>query len=115
MWKTSGPIKFDYLGRSFKSKTHLRLFKAYLASTSVFGVQCVCSCWCRFLISHFIDGKPTLENPDPEPASRYDTVTPVRPPPKPRPISEPPRSEPLNVKGIQNSHVQHCLQCMLNK
>ncbi|KAL4217099.1 hypothetical protein ACF0H5_023554 [Mactra antiquata] len=42
---------------------------------------------------HFIDGKPTLENPDPEPASRYDTVTPVRPPPKPRPISEPPRKK----------------------
>ncbi|KAL4218842.1 hypothetical protein ACF0H5_021430 [Mactra antiquata] len=42
---------------------------------------------------HFIDGKPTLENPDPEPASRYDTVTPVQPPPKPRPISEPPRKK----------------------
>lgn len=40
---------------------------------------------------HFIDGCPTAENPDPVPAIASDRVTPARRPPKPRPMSEPPR------------------------
>ncbi|XP_053406546.1 uncharacterized protein LOC123546666 [Mercenaria mercenaria] len=42
---------------------------------------------------HFIDGKPTTANPDPEPASRYEKVTPARRPPKPRAHSEPPKKK----------------------
>ena len=42
----------------------------------------------RYLFQHFLDGRPTKENPDPEPAIRYDFVTPARKPPKLRALSE---------------------------
>ena len=34
------------------------------------------------IFQHFKEGRPTSENPDREPASRYETVTPARRPPK---------------------------------
>ena len=45
------------------------------------------------IFQHFKECRPTSENPDPEPASRYETVTPVRRPPKRRSLSEPPKKK----------------------
>lgn len=63
------------------------------------------------ILQHFVDGQPTKQNPDPVPAIPYDRVTPVRPPPKARSLSEPPKKK----KRLELEETWYCpLFCLLS-